>query len=364
MPTPTGTTKIKVGSTGNAPELVDRIPIARAAAPGGRRHLVLSLGADSDTDLPLPAIEAGDRLRIFVELAVTTDYADPKAPGLIGSAYGYTPRIEATLLAAADAKATAPAPGRAKQIGPAWVGECSHEHHHRVITLGDYGVDADELDWASPYFLNVTLAAAHPSAKRSNKLLVGQNEPTPIVGTDMAGIRVVRLRPGEQNAVRPQVIRRPLVPGIPVSQRELERKLWVNVYSFKLEDLAKGEQLLVRARLNTDASRLGYPCRVSTRLLLTDDPRQVEPSGEGRLVATWKGHISKPNGFNCLPADGIRSTLKFGVLEARRNARNPLYVNLAAVSSEPFGGAKAGQRLPIKAGSLLEVTRYPPTMNG
>src|SRR5919106_1348190 len=195
MPRSSTDPKVKVGSTGSGPETPDRISIAAAASPGKQRKVVLTLARDSKTDLPLPDIRPGDRLRIFVELEVTTN-PDPKAPGLIGTAYSYAPKIEATLLAAKSATATKSKPGRALQIGSSWLGDCKRHKHHPVIVFGDFGAEADDLDWPGPCLINVALGAAHRSAKATDRLLVGQNQKTKTVGIDMAGIRVVRLRPG------------------------------------------------------------------------------------------------------------------------------------------------------------------------
>lgn len=363
MPPPPTDPKVKVGSTGNDPESPDRIAIAAASSPGKRRKVVLSLGSDSDTDLPLPDIQTGDRLRIFVELEVTTN-PDPRAPGLIGSAYRYAPKIEATLLAAKGPSTAHPRPGRAIPIGSAWLGDCKRDKHHQVICFGDFGIEADELDWGGPYRINVTLDAAHRSAKPNDKLLVGQNETTKVVGTDMAGIRVVRLRPGDQAALKPEYTRRRLVHGIPVSPRALGDGQWVSVYSHELKGLRRGEQLLVKAVLNTDASALRYPARVSTRLFLAEGRQQTEPGGKGQDIASWKGHLSKSNGVNRLRVEGVQPSHKFGVAEVRKAASKPLFVNLVAVCSDPHGGAKKGDKLAVRGGGFVEVTRYPPEMNG
>ena len=84
-----GARAIDVGSTENKPELVRRSRSAQQ--PGKRRRVVLSLGADTDTDSPLPELAADDRLLALAELELTTDADDPNHPGLIGNAYSYAP---------------------------------------------------------------------------------------------------------------------------------------------------------------------------------------------------------------------------------------------------------------------------------
>ena len=356
---PTVEPKVRVGSTGNRPELLETIPIGRN--PGGRGKVVLSFGPGSRTDSPFPDLEPGDRLLALAELEVTTDAAEEGHPGRIGNAYSYAPKVEASLFLAAEP--TVAEPGRraialASPIGLA----LSHRHHHGVLAFanGRYDVPVRGLPWRGPAHVNLVVGASHPRARRGDLLLIGQNEPTPTVVQDMAGIRVVRLRPGTQPPRPPEREPKCWVPGIPVSKRE------TLVFSHRLERLRRGEQLLVRARLTTDAGPLGYPARISCRLFAADERDQLEPGG-GRAARamSWKGHLSKPTGFNCLPDDGARTSLKFGVLRVLEDPGRTLYLNLVAISSAPFGGAGAGDELKIVAPqSYLEITRYPPEMEG
>lgn len=332
----------------------------QAPQPG---KVVLSLGAGSNTDSPMPDLRAGDLLRVYVELEVTTDAPYQDHPGRIGKrAYDFAPRLDARLLLAADRKAAAPQRGRAVPLGR-WTGECSHAHHHRVIVLAEaYRVPAAGVEWPGASCVNVTLGAAHPKASGSgeNVVLVGENEKVPKVDQDTGGIRVVRLRPADQAAIDPvreTKLRRKA--GVPVAKRPTV------MLSRKLTGVQKGEQLFVHGRLITDAGRLGYKTRITTRLFLADDPKQVEPAGHAQRIASWKGHLSKPNGFNCLSDEGPRRSEKFGVLRARESARQPVYVNLVAVSAAPDRDPpETGDDLPVERGSFLEVVRYPAELGG
>ena len=71
--------KVRVGSTGNRPELVETIPIARN--PDRPGQVVLTFGPESKTDSPFPDLEPGDRLLVFAELEVTTDAEEDGNPG-------------------------------------------------------------------------------------------------------------------------------------------------------------------------------------------------------------------------------------------------------------------------------------------
>jgi hypothetical protein len=342
-----------VGTTANKPELVQTIPIVREAGKG--RRVVLSFGSDTATDIPLPDLEPADKLRVFAELEVTTDADDPNHPGLMGNAYSYSPKVEATLLLAANADEVAAKPGRAIALGDPWRQTVSHQQHHAVVTFGDakLEVPAGGLPWNGPSRINLVLSASHPQASQGDVLLIGQNEKTPTVVQDMAGIRVVRSR-GREDRAQPERESACLCAGIPVAKTETV------VLSHRLDDLRAGEQLLAHAKLVTDAAQLGYPARISTRLFLADSSAQVQPGGSAQQSASWKGQLSKFTGFNCIPGDGPRASQKFGVGAIKAAPGKPLYVNLVAVSAAPFGGAGSGDQLPIDTGrSFLEVTRYP-----
>ena len=350
-----GRGKVLVGSTGNSPELVETVPIGTAPA----RVVALSFGPGAKTDSPLPDIRAGDRLAVLAELEVTTDAEDPNHPGLLGTAYSYAPEVEATLLLASGPGETAAAPGRAVELARRWRRTVTHQQHHAVIAFdASYDVPKGGPGWSGDSYVNVVVSASSPQASAGNVLLVGQNEKTPTVVQDMAGIRIVRRRAGAADPP-PRRDTSCRVSGVPVA------KTATVVFSTELETPAEGEQLLVRAALVTDAAPLGYAARISTRLFLADGPGQLEPGGTAAAIATWKGHVSKFTGFNCLPADGAQTSLKYGIAKIRSAPPGPLFVNLVAVSAAPFGGESAGDALPIDTSkSVLEVVRYPPDLAG
>ena len=351
---------MRVGSTGNRPELTETIPITKVR--GRQKRVVLSFGPGSPTDSPLPDLRPGDRLLAFAELEVTTDAEDRNHPGRIGNPYSYAPRVDASLLLAARPNRTEERPGEAFALAPPWHERVSHERHHGVVVFpdGEFTVPGGGLPWSGDTHVNLVLGASHRQAQGGDLMLVGQNERTPVVVQDMAGIRVVRLRPGRQPDEPP--VRDPncLVGGIPVARQQ------TLVFSHRLGGLRQAEQLLVKARLTTDAGPLGYPARISTRLFLADTDDQLDPGGAvAGGVATWNGHLSKTTGFNCLPADGARTTVKIGVLRLLADAGQPLFLNMVAVSADPFGGAASGDELRVvRSQSFLEVTRFPPERDG
>ncbi len=136
------------------------------------------------------------------------------------------------------------------------------------------------------------------------------------------------------------------------------------VYSLELKGLRGGEQLAVRARLATSAARLPEAARITTRLFLADEPDQREPGGEAKRVASFNGHVSRFNGFNCLPEDERSVTEKVGALRITRAPSKPLYLNLVAVSAAPFGRIPAGSGLPVLDDGWIKAVRYPPDLDG
>ena len=186
-------------------------------------------------------------------------------------------------------------------------------------------------------------------------LLVGQNEKTPKVVQDMAGIRVVRFRPGDAPEPAPEARRPACARGSRSPSSETV------VLSHELAELAEGEQLLVRGRLVTDAAGLAETGADLDPAVPRRSPGQTEPGGAAGDSVTWKGHLSKFTGFNCLPGEGPQSSTKYGVATVRSAPGRSLYVNLVAVSAAPFGGIAASAQLRDRhRDELLRVTRFRP----
>jgi hypothetical protein len=331
---------IAIGATANQPELVETIPI------DGAPVAALSLGPRTKTETPLPDLEPGDRLLAFAELELTTDAEDAGHPGRIGNAYSYAPAVEAALRLAGKAGVV--------DLAPAWRQRVTHQRHHAVVTFGDAEFRVPR-DWNGGSSIELVVSATHADAKPGDVLLVGQNEKVPKVVQDMAGIRVVRFRPGTAREPAPVSSSACLCSGVPVAKRHTV------VLSHELAGLVEGEQLLVRGRLVTDASALPAPARISTRMFIADSQEQLEPGGAAGGSVTWKGHLSKFTGFNCVPDEGPQVSSKYGVAAVRQAPGRSLYVNLVAVSAAPFGGIDANAELPIDTtASSLAVTRFPP----
>jgi hypothetical protein len=330
---------IAVGTTGNRPEAVETIPI------GGEPRVALSFGPRTKTDSPLPDLRPGDRLLAFAELELTTDAEDPNHPGRIGNAYSYSPEVEARFVLAPSGRSA-----EGIELAPAWRQRLTHQRHHGVVGFAD--AELVVPDGAGTH-LNVVVGASHARARDGDVLLVGQNEKVPKVVQDMAGIRVVRFRPGDVPEPAPERASGCLCGGVPIAKQQTV------VLSHEVAGLGEGEQLLVRARLVTDAAGLPAPARISTRLFFADSPAQTEPGGAASASVTWRGHLSKLTGFNCVPGEGPQTSSKYGVAAVRQAPGRSLYVNMVAVSAAPFGAIAPGAELAIDtASSELAITRF------
>ncbi len=355
--------QVRVAATGDYAERYKTIPIKRPA--DRTRMVVISLGPGSDPDLSLPDLRPGDRLWVGAELEVTTD-VEPGQKGLIGRrAYRYAPEVEARLLLAKHATTTERRSGRARELAADRQTVSHRKHHHVVVFVGaEYVIPSSGLGWRGRSYLNLALSATSRFAKPGNVLLVGQNDQNPAtgrwrVGQDMGQLSVVRLRPATQSAPVEAGAAVRIATRIPI--RTSKRTV---VYSRPLEGLEKGEQLAVTARLWVSAAHLGYAARISTRLFLAESETQEEPGGWSRDGASFRGRVTKLNGFNCVPeTGGTGRPAKVGVLRMLKTPRRRLYLNLVAVGGDPETRAKAGDELKVLDGAI-EVTRYPPELEG
>ena len=351
------TPRVEVATTGGDAELLETIPITRRA--GEERRVAMCLGRGGGPFTSMPELRPGDLLEVTAELEVTTD-ARPWQGGAVGEPYRYDPVVEARLLLAGDPEAAAEDGRRALALAEPKRQTCTHRRHHRVLVFADAGLGVPDqgLPWGGPSYVNLALSAHHFDADGGQVLLVGENEPGGGVLGDKGRINVVRRR-GLGRRPDPEPPAPARVTEIPV--RKHARSV---VYSQPLDDLVEGEQLAVHATLHTSAAHLGYPARISTRLLLADDPGQADPGGEARAAAALRGVITELNGFNCLPEESPCTTRKVGIAALRAMPGRTLYVNLVAVSADPFGGARRGDALEVLGGGGIEVVRYPPSPSG
>jgi hypothetical protein len=338
----------------NPSELEETIPIT--SARGAKKKAVMSLGPGGRGPSRMPDLAPGDRLRVLAEAEVTTD-CEQRSPACVGNPYTYAPVIQARLLLAGSKRAAEPRE-RGRLIKELRARSLSHKQHHRVIVFRDAELLIREQDLPGRPHVNLSLDAHHRQARREHRLLIGENEPDGRVGQDKGRLCVVRLR-GTLPRLAPARTTTRRARRLPIA-----RGADTVVYSLPLTALKRGEQLAVTARMTTSTARLDYWARISTRLVLADDPGEKDVGERAREVSTFRGAITERNGFNCRPSDERCITWKVGVLRIRESAGKRLFVNLVADCGAPFGGDERDDTMKVLDDGFIEVVRYPAELRG
>jgi hypothetical protein len=333
--------------------------IAITSARGAKKKAVMSLGRSGRGPSRMPDLAPGDRLQVLAEAEVTTD-CEQRDRACVGNPYTYSPVVQPRVLLAASKRAAEP-PEEGKLIKELGAGSLSHKQHHRVIVFSDAELLVREQDLPGrgerPH-VNLSLDAHHRQARRGHKLLIGENEPDGSVGQDKGRLCVVRLR-GSLPRLDPVKTTSRRAKQLPIA-----KGVDTVVYSLPLAGLKGGEQLAVRARMATSTDRLDYWARVSTRLVLADDPAEKDVGERARKVSTFRGAITERNGFNCSPGDERCITWKVGVLRIRESADKRLFVNLVSDCGARFGEQARGDTMQVLDDGFIEVVRYPPELRG
>jgi hypothetical protein len=352
---PTSRPRVAVASTGADAELFEKLRIATADPTP---KVVMRLAQGGEPHASLPDLRAGDRLLVSAELEVTADCAKQQSD-CVGKPYEYAPNVETTVLLTGGASVATASPNRGialrtrrRPIG--------HQRHHEVFVFDNlpFVVPAGGLPWRRSTWINVAISAANPKATSRDVLIIGQQNEGGVVSGDMSGISVIHLRPARQTT--PQPLR---ALGLRATELPVVKGQRVVVYSQQLDGLRKGEQLAVRAKVNTTTAHLGYPARVKTEVLLSTRATSPDPGAEARRV-TASPQICRGNGHNCLPTATLDPSRKVGVTRILKDANAPLYVNVVVVTGDPFGKAHPGHALNILDGGFLEVVRYPAELAG
>jgi hypothetical protein len=354
--------KVAVASTGkNAQKRLKR-PIAGSQPPPWAAMTLPGDGPPPPPHARLPDLRPGDRILVSAELEVTTDCQQP--PGCAGTPYGYDPEVAFGLVLAASKTAATPDPAIAIPLAPPQVRAVTHERHHDVFVVDNaaFTVPPNGLPWSGPSFVNATFAAWHPQAQQGQVLIIGQNSPSGRPKGDMCGLSVARLRPG--TLTQPTALRteRRHAPTIPVITSNPQKRV---VYSKRLDNLKRREQLRIRAQVKTRSAHLGYKVRTTVDVFLSEGQTSTDPGNEAKRVCPDDDpQITRGNGKNTLPTDNPLSSSKVGVKRIVKDARVPLYVNVMVTTGDPDRRAGPGDALNIVPGGFLAVTRYPPGLAG
>ena len=361
VPDPPPSGRIRVASTGKEAEDPLTIPVHRS---GSHPEVVLSLGQNGQGPHRLPDLEPGDILLISAEVEVTTDCKQKQAD-CVKDPYTYDPEVEVGLIVADSKNAAENKEGHAKVLKKQ-KRKVTHRRHHDVFVFDDveFAVPEGGLPWSGPTFVNVAVSAQDPKASNNDIVLIGQNELKDGRGVavgDMSGISVIRSRPGD--TPRPEVIRndRRRAESLPVVKGETRI-----VYSQELKDLKKGEQLVVKADIETSADHLEYPARATVEVILAEKRDEDKPGAEGRRITATDGRVCPRNGKNCLDTEKSMISSKTGVVRIEKNAKKdePMYVHAVLDTGNPTREDDPRDELRIRDGGSLRTFRYPPEMAG
>jgi hypothetical protein len=368
-----------VSTSGDNSELTDRLAITNTQGAGAKAVM----------SLPLSNVHAGDRLKVSSEFQVTTDclnsagHCGHYADGAVGHPYGYNPMVDAQLVLASARNATTGTPitgvlkRRCRQQLP-------YRHHHCVLvfpaTTFDVPSDARGL------YVNLVASAWSPQgeAQLGDRLIVGEDEPDGSILGDKGRVNAVRLRPDPSvsGSVQTLSTTTPVASSLPIGSGSIENTV---VFSRRLDNLERNEQLEVSANVDTDIGQntdptapnyLPYNALIRSRLILTNSPTSTRVSDLAKKVSTSKGEITEANGFNCThhdktasqsPWDSPCQTQKAGVIRLTADAKK-LYVNLVVGTSAIGGAPKPGDVVriaPCSPGSCaLQILRYPASLRG
>ena len=172
----------------------------------------------------------------------------------------------------------------------------------------------------------------------------------------------------------------PAATSLPIGSGSIENSV---VFSKRLDNLKRNEQLEVAANVDTDIGQnrdptapdyLPYNVLIRSRLILTSSPTSTRVSDLAKKVSALKGEITEANGFNCTHHDKMASpwdspcrTQKAGVIRLTADAKR-LYANLVVGTSAIGGTPQPGdavQIAPCSPGSCaLQILRYPASLRG
>jgi hypothetical protein len=347
--------RVLVSTSGNHSELVRKLPVT--TAPGAESRVVMSLP-------PSGRLRGGERLRTSSELEVTTD-CEIQSPRCVGPPYTFDPTIDAQLILAPNATTTGGPTSTpiSTQIHRTCVQQHQNREHHCTLVFTKPSLDITAPQLPCPptaCYVNLVADAWSPEAQPGDVVLVGEDEPDGRIHQDKGRVNAIRLRanaPGPEPRARVKTfVKGPQVSqvGIGSNQSGLERTV---VFSKRLTDLRRHDQLEVRASMRSDISKLPYNVLVQSRLILTSGPKTNTISGLAQRISDVGGELTEANGFNCTQPASPCLTLKAGVGRLTASARQ-LFVNLVVATKALRTSPKPGDAMRITGGTM-KVIRYP-----
>lgn len=345
--------KIRLATSGDHSEMIDRLPIARGGK--ARPRVVMSIPVHR-----VGGVERGDELAMSAELQTTTD-CDAPGPRCLGDPYHYNP-VVTTYAVLASSPTAAGEHGTSVLAGPksqpCRQAKPNREHHCVLVRDGRPRlVGAGDVCLKSRCFVNLVAVASSPRAHADEFLAVGGLRPNGTVPQDRGRLNLIRTSPGGNPEHRTAVTSRPVSEELRLDQ---ERG---SVLARRLGGLDGGDQLVVGAKAKVDISHLPYNVVLSSQLIVTDRRGDVV-RGRGASFVSSRGELDEGNGFNCTQNKGRCTIKKVGVLTVQEAPRTrsgkpmPLFISLVTRAGPKQQEAAPGDRVRV-AGGTLRVTRYP-----
>ena len=349
---------VHVFTTGNHSELTKTLPIARH--PKRRSRVVMSL-----TPAEIPAMRAGDRLKLSAEVQFSTTCVEP-SPHCVGRHYDFNPHVGARLEMAGGRRATSGP--RTMPLTHRKAISCRqrrpNRNHHCMIVFSwsKTRLSKDQQLPCKPRkcFVNLVMDASHPNARHGDVVVLGGDRPNGSVEQDKGRLNLVVVNQGATAEVTHDSAFFSVASLLPLTEPAGRRV----VYSTELADLRKGDRLTAAASQVADIAGLGYPAFLSSELVLAESPTATEPGSLARSVASLHGRLDEANGFNCTQGASAYETpcetRKVGVARIRENPRAPLYVNLVSRAKPLLAVPGPYDAAGIMPGGRLTVVRYRP----
>ena len=354
-----------LATTGDAGELVQRIPIARK--PGARDRVAMRIDPSA-----LAPIEAGDRLRVSAEVQISTTCVDPEDRRCVGRAYDINPTLTARIVLSPGPKAdsgflplSASRTVLCKQRRP-------NRNHHCTIAIPNTETHITDLAALpckpSACYVNLIVGARNKKAKRGDVVVLGADQPDGSVEQDKGRLNVVQAHadvPGPGSSSSETLVN----DSLPLTIDDSEKRRVV--YSVPIEAPLEGEVLAFDSTFLTGISALRFNSFISSRVIVATDPAKTKSTGKADTAVPLKGQATESNGFNCtLGASGYANpctTRKAGavrfsedVVENRTGEPKTLYLNVLA-GAKPLLAEKVDESDRVSLGSLpggLTVWRY------
>ena len=343
--------RVRVSTTGDNSELIDRIPITKRS--GVKRRVVMSLGPNR-----LPTLQPGDLLRVSSEVQLTVN-CDVKSPRCVGPLYHYNPEANISLHLTDSRGSTG-----GVLLAPPKRTVCRQRlplrEHHCVIVFSkaELNVRAAASLPCPPdgCFVNLVIDASDKRAGKGDVLLVGGNRPDGSIPQDRGRVNAIVFSPGDGDYPEPTRSDVRVRGALPL---DLKSRV---VYSQRLVNVRAGDQLEVNAAVFTDINHLRYNAVTTTRVLLAERRRATHSGAFARRLG-GDGEITESNGYNCTLNKPVCISRKAGVLRVTRDSvrdgkLRPVYVNVVVTVGPKRKEAKPDDRQYVLKRGGLEVTRY------